>query len=72
MSPREYVRKHPYSFWFSVIGGFIVYGFLYTSGQITVVGAFTAGYMADSMISVFTEKEMRWVAKDKERSEDKN
>lgn len=66
VSPKEFLRKNPYSIIFSLIGGFVVYGFLYTANQLTTTGAFTAGYMADSMISSFTNRELKKVDKENE------
>jgi hypothetical protein len=57
IGPIDWLRKHPYAAMFSVVAGFVVYGFLYTSNQLTHAGAFTAGYMADSLINAFTKRE---------------
>lgn len=61
---KRYVRSHPYSMAFSFFAGFVAYGFLYSANQLTMAGAFTAGYMADSIISSFTDKTLKRLAKD--------
>ena len=56
---KKYIKQHPYTVAFSFFAGIVVYGFLYSAGQLTIAGAFTAGYMADSMITAFTDKEVK-------------
>lgn len=61
---KRYVRSHPYSMAFSFFAGFVAYGFLYSANQLTMAGAFTAGYMADSIVSSFTDKTLKRLARD--------
>jgi hypothetical protein len=61
---KRYVKSHPYSIAFSFFAGFVAYGFLYSANQLTMAGAFTAGYMADSIISSFTDKTLKRLARD--------
>lgn len=61
---KKYIKQHPYTVAFSFFAGIVVYGFLYSANQLTIAGAFTAGYMADSMITAFTDKEIRKAARD--------
>lgn len=63
---KRYIKSHPYSIAFSFFAGFVAYGFLYSANQLTMAGAFTAGYMADSIISSFTDKTLKKLAKDDE------
>lgn len=65
ISIKTFFRSHPYSVLFSMLAGFVVYGFLFTSNQLTAAGAFTAGYMADSMVSAFTNRELKRVEEEK-------
>ena len=59
ISPVQFFREHPYAVVFSLLAGFIVYGLMHTSNQLTPIGAFTAGYMAESVLSVFTNREIK-------------
>lgn len=59
MTVRAYMLKYPYSMAFSVLAGLVAYGFLYSSGQLNVAAAFTAGYMADSVVNAFTGRAVR-------------
>lgn len=56
---RQYTSRFPYSTGFSVLAGVVAYGFLYSSGQLNVASAFTAGYMADSIVNAFTNRTLR-------------
>lgn len=68
---KEYIRLHKYSLAFSFFAGFVAYGFLYSANQLTMAGAFTAGYMADSIISTFTDKTLKKLAGGEEERTDK-
>lgn len=58
-SPWGVIKKRPFSAAFRVLAGFVAYGFLYASDQLTVAGAFTAGYMADSVVAAFSGRELK-------------
>lgn len=57
--PWKIIRSKPFSAAFRVLAGFVAYGFLYASDQLTVAGAFTAGYMADSVVTAFSSRELK-------------
>lgn len=56
---REFIKSHPYGIMFSIVAGFVAYGFLFTSNQLNAAAAFTAGYMADSVVNAFTTKQLK-------------
>lgn len=56
---KEFVSTHPWSITFSIVAGFVAYGFLFTSNQLNAASAFTAGYMADSVVNAFTSKTIK-------------
>lgn len=55
----DFIRAHPYSIAFSIVAGFCAYGFLFNTNQLNVASAFTAGYMADSVVNAFTSKTIK-------------
>lgn len=59
LSIREFIKKHPFASLFSLLAGFAAYGIMFSTGQLTQVGALTAGYMADSVVNAFTSREIR-------------
>jgi len=59
ISPLQFFRQHPYSVLFSVVAGMVAFGMLYATQQLNPIGAFTAGYMADSVVNAFTTKSLR-------------
>lgn len=61
---RQFIKEHKYGIMFSVIAGIVAYGFLHTSNQLNVAGAFTAGYMADSVVNAFTNKTIKQIEKE--------
>jgi hypothetical protein len=56
---KAYFKKHRFSIGFSIVAGFVAYGFLFTSNQLNAAAAFTAGYMADSVVNAFTGKAIK-------------
>lgn len=56
---RGYLKAHPFASLFSLLAGFAAYGLMYSTGQLTQAGALTAGYMADSVVNAFTNRELR-------------
>lgn len=57
----SWVKTHPWSILYSILAGVVAYGFLLAANQLTPIGAFTAGYMADSLINAFTAKALKRV-----------
>ena len=55
----SWIKTHPWTILYSVLAGFVAYGFLFTANQLTTIGAFTAGYMADSVVNAFVAKERK-------------
>lgn len=56
VSLKKFIGEHKYAILFSVVAGIVVYGVLHTSGQMNQVAAFTAGYMADSMVNTIARR----------------
>lgn len=61
---RAFIKDHKYGIMFSLIAGMVAYGFLHTSGQLNVAGAFTAGYMADSVVNSITNRTLKQIEKE--------
>ena len=55
ITPLAYLKAHPYSVAFSLVAGVVAYAMLREIGQLNTVGAFTAGYMADSVVNTFAQ-----------------
>lgn len=55
----SWIKSHPWTIMYSVLAGLVAYGFLLTANQLTTIGAFTAGYMADSVVNAFVAKEQK-------------
>lgn len=56
---KAFIKDHKYGIMFSIVAGFVAYGFLFTSNQLNSAAAFTAGYMADSVVNAFTQKTIK-------------
>lgn len=52
----RFLTEHKYSILFSIMAGIVVYGVLHSSGQMNQMAAFTAGYMADSMVNTIARR----------------
>lgn len=62
----QWIKSHPWTILYSVLAGLAAYGFLLTANQLTTIGAFTAGYMADSVVNAFVAKEQKRFEGDKQ------
>ena len=53
---KTYIKKYPYRIVLGIIGSAVGMGILYEMNQITVLGSFAAGYMADSGLGILSTR----------------
>jgi len=57
--PTVYFRMYPYQTLLSLVGGLAGYAALIASGELSLISAYTVGYMADSAADVIGGRSMK-------------